>query len=92
MRPAAQVARVILTRLAPAMRELFVQASYLLASVFFILGLKSLSRAETASRGVTLAASGMLVAIIGTLVQQVIIDYRWIALGLAAGAVIGVCR
>jgi len=72
------------------MRELFVQASYLLASVFFILGLKSLSRAETASRGVTLAATGMLIAILGTLVQVVIIDYRWIALGLAVGTVIGV--
>jgi len=72
------------------MRELFVQASYLLASVFFILGLKSLSRAETASRGVTLAATGMLVAIVGTLMQQVIIDYRWIALGLTVGTVIGV--
>jgi NAD(P) transhydrogenase subunit beta len=72
------------------MRELFVQASYLLASVFFILGLKSLSRAETASRGVNLAAAGMLIAIVGTLVQQVIIDYRWIALGLAVGTAIGV--
>jgi len=72
------------------MRELFVQASYLVASVFFILGLKSLSRAETASRGVNLAAIGMLIAILGTLVQQVIIDYRWIALGLTVGTVIGV--
>jgi NAD(P) transhydrogenase subunit beta len=72
------------------MRELFVQASYLVASVFFILGLKSLSRAETASRGVNLAAMGMLIAILGTLVQQVIIDYRWIALGLTVGTVIGV--
>src|SRR5215207_3809240 len=72
------------------MRELFVQASYLVASLFFILGLKSLSRAETASRGVTLAAFGMLVAILGTLMQQVIIDYRWIALGLAVGTVIGI--
>ena len=74
------------------MRELFVQASYLLASVFFILGLKSLSRAETASRGVNLAAAGMLIAIVGTLVQQVIIDYRWIALGLAVGTAIVTSR
>jgi NAD(P) transhydrogenase subunit beta len=72
------------------MRDTFVQASYLLASVFFIIGLKSLSRAETASRGVSLAAVGMLIAIVGTLVQQVIIDYRWIALGLVVGTVIGV--
>jgi NAD(P) transhydrogenase subunit beta len=72
------------------MRELFVQASYLVASVFFILGLKSLSRAETAARGVNLAAIGMAIAIAGTLVQQVIIDYRWLALGLGVGTVIGI--
>ena len=40
------------------MREIFVQISYLIASVFFILGLKSLSRADTAARGVNLAAVG----------------------------------
>jgi hypothetical protein len=34
---------------------------------------------------VTLAAVGMLIAIVGTLMQQAIIDYRWIALGLASG-------
>jgi NAD(P) transhydrogenase subunit beta len=72
------------------MRELFVQASYLVASVFFILGLKSLSRADTAARGVNLAAIGMAIAILGTLVQQVIIDYRWLALGLGVGTVVGI--
>ena len=72
------------------MREIFVQISYLIASVFFILGLKSLSRADTAARGVNLAAVGMAIAIAGTLVQQVIIDYRWLALGLGVGTVIGV--
>ena len=72
------------------MREIFVQISYLIASVFFILGLKSLSRAESAARGVNLAAIGMAIAIAGTLVQQVIIDYRWLALGLGVGTVIGV--
>ena len=72
------------------MRETFVQASYLVASVLFILGLKGLSRADTAVRGVNFAAFGMLLAIVGTLVQQQIVDYRWIALGLAVGAVVGV--
>ena len=72
------------------MRETFVQASYLIASVLFILGLKGLSRADTAVRGVNFAAVGMLLAIVGTLSQQQIIDYRWIALGLVVGAVIGV--
>ena len=72
------------------MRETLVQASYLIASIFFILGLKSLSRADTAERGVNLAAIGMAIAIVGTLAQQVIIDYRWLALGLGVGTVIGI--
>jgi NAD(P) transhydrogenase subunit beta len=72
------------------MREALVQASYLLASVLFILSLKSLSRADTAARGVDLAIAGMAIAIVGTLIQQTIIDYRWIALGLGIGTVIGV--
>jgi len=72
------------------MRETFVQVSYLVASVLFILGLKGLSRADTAVRGVNFAAFGMLLAIVGTLVQQQIVDYRWLALGLIVGTVIGV--
>jgi proton-translocating NAD(P)+ transhydrogenase subunit beta len=72
------------------MREALVQASYLLASVLFILSLKSLSRADTAARGVDLAIAGMAIAIVGTLMQQTIIDYRWIALGLGIGTVVGI--
>ncbi len=72
------------------MREALVQASYLLASVLFILSLKSLSRADTAARGVDLAVAGMAIAIVGTLMQQTIIDYRWIALGLGIGTVVGI--
>jgi NAD(P) transhydrogenase subunit beta len=72
------------------MREALVQASYLLASVLFILSLKSLSRADTAARGVDLAVAGMAIAIVGTLMQQTIIDYRWIALGLGVGTVVGI--
>ena len=72
------------------MRETLVQATYLIASVLFILGLKGLSKADTALRGVNYAAFGMLLAIVGTLFQQQIVDYRWIAVGLAVGAVIGV--
>src|SRR5690242_14365623 len=72
------------------MRELLVQASYLIASVFFILGMKNLSRADTAVQGINLAAVGMLIAIVGTLAQQVIIDYRWIALGLGIGTIVGI--
>ena len=72
------------------MREALVQASYLLASILFILSLKSLSRADTAARGVDLAVAGMAIAIVGTLMQQTIIDYRWIALGLGVGTLVGI--
>ncbi|HKG92422.1 MAG TPA: NAD(P)(+) transhydrogenase (Re/Si-specific) subunit beta [Gemmatimonadaceae bacterium] len=70
-------------------REYLIEATYLTASVLFIFGLKSLTRPEKARRGIQQAAVGMLLAVIGTLLQQEIIDYRWIALALAVGAVIG---
>src|SRR5689334_16774055 len=71
------------------MRDSFIQASYLAASVLFILGLRSLTRPDKARRGMQLAAAGMLFAIIGTLISQQIVDYRWIAGGLVLGGIIG---
>jgi proton-translocating NAD(P)+ transhydrogenase subunit beta len=71
------------------MRESFIQASYLTASVLFILGLRSLTRPDKARRGMLLAAAGMLFAVIGTLISQQIVDYRWIAGGLVLGAILG---
>jgi NAD(P) transhydrogenase subunit beta len=71
------------------MRELLTQATYLGASVLFILGLKSLTRPDSARRGMQQAAVGMLLAIIGTLLHQEIVDYRWIAGGLALGTLLG---
>ena len=38
----------------------FIEATYLLASVLFILGLKAMSHPETARRGMFLAEGGML--------------------------------
>jgi len=70
-------------------RDLLTQASYLAASVCFILGLKALTRAETARRGMQLAAVGMLLAIVGTLIVERIVEYQWIVAGLVVGTVIG---
>jgi NAD(P) transhydrogenase subunit beta len=67
----------------------FIELSYLLASVLFILGLKGLSHPETAKRGMHLAEFGMLMAIIGTLVHHEIITYTWIITGLVIGSVVG---
>jgi H+-translocating NAD(P) transhydrogenase subunit beta len=67
----------------------FIELSYLLASIFFILGLKGMSHPESAKRGMHLAEFGMLMAIIGTLMHHEIVTYTWILAGLAVGSVVG---
>ena len=71
------------------MQTYFIELSYLLASVLFILGLKGLSHPETAKRGMHLAEFGMLMAIIGTLMHHEIITYTWIITGLVIGSLVG---
>ncbi len=71
------------------MRIYFIELSYLLASILFILGLKGLSHPETAKRGMHLAEFGMLMAIVGTLLHLEIITYTWIILGLVLGSLVG---
>ena len=71
------------------METIFIELSYLLASILFILGLKGLSHPETAKRGMHLAEFGMLMAIIGTLLHHHIVSYTWIIAGLSIGSLIG---
>ena len=71
-------------------RTLFIELSYIVASVLFILGLRGLSHPDTARRGMHLAELGMLLAIIGTLVNREIVSYEWILAGLLIGSAIGV--
>ena len=71
------------------MRDMIVEATYLVASVMFILGLRSLTRPDAARRGMQQAAIGMVLAIVGTLIKHEIVEYQWIAAGLALGALIG---
>ena len=70
-------------------RDGIIQATYLAASVMFVLGLKSLTRPDSARRGMQQAALGMLLAIIGTLLNQHILTYQWIIGGLVIGAIAG---
>jgi NAD(P) transhydrogenase subunit beta len=67
----------------------FSELTYLTASILFIFGLKALSHPDTARRGMNLAAFGMLLAIVGTLVRHEIIRYDWIIAGLILGSLIG---
>tara|TARA_Y100001970_G_scaffold21074_1_gene23958 strand:- start:1337 stop:2698 length:1362 start_codon:yes stop_codon:yes gene_type:complete len=62
---------------------------YVLASVLFILGIKKLSHPKTARNGNSLAATGMLIAIISTLLYFGNIDFQLVALGIIIGAIIG---
>jgi NAD(P) transhydrogenase subunit beta len=66
-----------------------VNLSYIVASILFIFGLKMLGRADTARRGNMISALGMLIAVVVTLLDRQIVDFKWIAIGLATGAVIG---
>ena len=71
------------------MREYLTQASYLLAAILFILGLRGLTSPRTARRGMQLAEAGMLFAIIGTLIHHDIVSYEWIIIGMVIGSAIG---
>ena len=68
---------------------LFVQIAYIGASAAFILGLRGLTKPDTARRGMQLAAFGMLLAIIGTLLNHEIVSYEFIIIGLVVGSAIG---
>src|SRR2546421_8500583 len=70
-------------------RTLFIEFSYLVASILFILGLKGMSHPESARRGMHLAEFGMLMAVIGTLLHHEIVSYEWIIAGLLVGSTIG---
>ncbi len=70
-------------------RVLIMQLAYLLSAVLFILGLKRLSHPDTARGGNRLAAIGMLLAVVATLVGEQILTWQWIVAGLLVGTVVG---
>ncbi|MCG6136954.1 MAG: NAD(P)(+) transhydrogenase (Re/Si-specific) subunit beta [Nostoc sp. LLA-1] len=66
-----------------------IQLTYLVAASLFILGLKKLGSPATARNGNVVAAVGMLLAIVATLLDQQVLNYQMILVGLAIGAGIG---
>jgi NAD(P) transhydrogenase subunit beta len=70
-------------------RTYFIEFTYLLAGILFILGLKGMSHPESAKRGMHLAEFGMLMAIVGTLLHFSIVSYELIIAGLVVGGAIG---
>jgi NAD(P) transhydrogenase subunit beta len=71
-------------------RESGIAVAYIVAAVFFILGLKRLSSPATARSGNRLAAVGMTIALAATLVDRQIISFWIIAAGMVVGAAIGI--
>jgi proton-translocating NAD(P)+ transhydrogenase subunit beta len=67
-----------------------IEIIYLVAAALFILSLMWMSSPITARRGVWAGELGMLLAIGGTLLHHGIVDYRWIAVGLVLGSILGV--
>jgi NAD(P) transhydrogenase subunit beta len=68
--------------------DLLINISYIVASALFIFGIKMLGSADTARKGNQLSSIGMLVAVVATLLVGGL-EYQWIIIGLAIGAIIG---
>lgn len=66
-----------------------IQLTYLVAASLFILGLKKLGSPASARNGNLVAAVGMLLAIVATMLDQHVLNYEMILVGLAIGSVIG---
>ena len=71
------------------MTNLFVNLAYIAAAVLFVFGLKMLGSPASARRGNALSATGMLIAVVVTLLSKGIVELHWIAMAAAAGAVVG---
>ncbi len=63
---------------------------YIVAFVLFILGLKGVTHPTTARRGNHIAAVGMAIAVVATLLIEAVGDYWLIVLGVAVGTAVGV--
>ena len=69
--------------------SILVNLIYIAASILFIVGLKMLGSPDTARQGNFLSSSGMLIAVVITLLDQNIENYQFIAGALLAGSVVG---
>ena len=71
------------------MNEILYPIFYLFAAGLYILALMWMSSPSTARRGVWAGETGMLLAIVGTLLRFEVVEYHWIALAFILGAAIG---
>jgi NAD(P) transhydrogenase subunit beta len=68
----------------------FIRSLYIAAFICFVLGLRFLNHPRTAKRGNLIAAIGMAIAVIATLLIEEVGDYGLIAAGVVVGTAVGV--
>ena len=68
----------------------FVQVCYIVAFSLFIFGIRRGTHPTTAKQGNLIAATGMAIAVVTTLALRGIGNWGLIAIGIVAGAVVGV--
>lgn len=71
------------------MSPLLIDAAYLLSAALFVFGLKGLTRPRTAVSGNLMGATGMLIAIIVTLLHRDMMSWTAVLSAMAIGAVLG---
>ncbi|HET9004208.1 MAG TPA: NAD(P)(+) transhydrogenase (Re/Si-specific) subunit beta, partial [Gemmatimonadaceae bacterium] len=71
-------------------RFTIISLSYVAAALLFVFGLRRLSSPRTARSGNRLAAIGMLIALVATLLDRNILSFWEIGIGTVIGAAIGV--
>ena len=67
-----------------------VNLGYVIAAIFFIIGLKRLSSPGTAKNGNRLASVGMLIAVLATVLGNNILGWEWIISSILIASIIGV--
>jgi H+-translocating NAD(P) transhydrogenase subunit beta len=73
-----------------SLQDPVIEIAYIVAVTLFVLSLKWLSSPATARHGVQAGETGMLIAILATLLYRGIVSYEWILLGLVVGSLIGI--
>lgn len=71
------------------LKTTFIQLSYLISSVLFIIGIKMMGKTSSARTGNIYSGLAMLLAIAATLIDNQVLTYSEIAMGMLIGSAIG---
>jgi NAD(P) transhydrogenase subunit beta len=74
----------------PLTAQQLIDLAYIIAVALFILALRWLSSPASAKRGILAGEIGAALAVLATLCNYEIVDYKWITVALVVGAVVGV--